>query len=124
MSRMDEQPRISSNRSGGAAEQVRPAPLQFTIARLFVCTALVAVAAWVSTVNLPLRISSAITSNRDIAPATLVCLLLASSIGVLAAGRRGASEGLRAGCALLIIAFGVVVPVFLLLRELIVQRHG
>jgi hypothetical protein len=124
MSRMDEQPRISSNRAGGAAEQVRPARLQFTLARLFVCTALIAVAAWVSTVNLPLRISSAITSDRDIAPAILVCLLLASSIGVLAAGRRGATEGLRAGCALLIIAFGVILPVFVLLRELIVQRHG
>ena len=119
ISRMDEQPHTSASRATISAEQRPPHVLQFTIARTLFCTALIAVAAWASTVSLPVRLSMSIIGDQDIAPAILISLLLASSLGVLAGGRRGATDALRAGCALLILA-AMVLTIFVALREVVV----
>ena len=104
--------------------QLEPSQLQFTLARLLACTTLVAVAAWATTLNLPISVSTPSLGDRNLSPGVIGCLLLAAAVGVLFHGKRGALDGARAGCGLLLIVLGVVLPAFLALRAILVWAIG
>jgi hypothetical protein len=94
-----------------------PARLQFTIARLLACTALVALAAWVAMHELPIEVHVPSESKLNLLPYILSGLLVASAVGVLFSGRPGARKGIKVGCAIFV-ALAAVVPTCFSLREL------
>ena len=98
------------------SRQPQPKIFQFTIRRLLVCTALIGVAAWVSTVGLPIQLFLSVAGERDLVPAILASLLLAAALGVLLRGPRGARDGVRAGCGALT-ALAAALTLFAVLRE-------
>jgi len=81
-----------------------PWRFQFTIARIMACTLLVALAAWVATVKLPIGLTLSLTGDRNLLPFLLTTLLLAAAAGALIQGKPGAREGVRIGCGVLIAA--------------------
>jgi hypothetical protein len=91
---------------------------QFTIARLLACTVFVALAAWVWTLKLPITLTTSSLADRDILPYVAVSLLLATAVGSLLEGKRGAVDGVRIGCGLILFAILILVPLGIALTDL------
>jgi hypothetical protein len=98
---------------------LKRARFQFTLARMLASTTLVAMAAWVTTVELPVHVSLPDVGRWNLLNAVAAGALLAAAVGVLVAGKPGAAAGARLGCVSVLAVLTVLLPLWLALRAII-----